>query len=144
MGEEVGHALRRARLARGLTLRQVGERSLGAFKPTAVAGYERAERTISLERFYALCAFYGVAPTRLLAEIEEALGRRPELTIDLTQLEDPDARSTTLGSSSTISFRGRTRGRKPTGNDASGPSAVRAGSTDRAPLEAPSTPLAVP
>ena len=48
MGEEVGHALRRARLARGLTLRQVGERSLGTFKPTAVAGYERAERTISL------------------------------------------------------------------------------------------------
>ena len=79
IGEEVGHALRRARLARGLTLRQVGERSLGAFKPTAVAGYERAERAISLERFYALCAFYGVAPTRLLAEIEEALGVAPEL-----------------------------------------------------------------
>ena len=53
MGEEVGRALRRARLARGLTLRQVGERSLGAFKPTAVAGYERGERAISLKRFYA-------------------------------------------------------------------------------------------
>ena len=75
IGEEVGRALRRARLARGLTLRQVGERSLGAFKPTAVAGYERAERTISLERFYALCLFYGVAPTQLLAEVE-AVARR--------------------------------------------------------------------
>ena len=89
MGEEVGRALRRARLARGLTLRQVGELSLGAFKPTAVAGYERAERSISLERFYAICAFYGVAPTQLLAEIEEALGGPPEPTVDLTQLEDP-------------------------------------------------------
>ena len=93
MGEEVGNALRRARLARGLTLRQVGERSLGAFKPTAVAGYERAERTISLERFCGLCAFYGVAPTQLLAEIDEALGARPERIVDLTELEDPTATS---------------------------------------------------
>jgi transcriptional regulator with XRE-family HTH domain len=89
MGEEVGHALRRTRLARGLTLRQVGERSLGAFKPTALAGYERAERSISLERFCALCAFYGLAPTQLLAEIEEALGGSPELTVDLTRFEQP-------------------------------------------------------
>jgi transcriptional regulator with XRE-family HTH domain len=88
-GVEVGRALRRARLARGLTLKQVGERSLGAFKPTAVAGYERAERTISLERFFALCAFYDVPPTQLLAEVEEALEGPPELTVDLTQLEDP-------------------------------------------------------
>ena len=95
MGEEVGHALRRARLARGLTLKQVGERSLGAFKPTAVAGYERAERTISLERFYALCAFYGVAPTQLLAEVEEALGARSERIVDLTELEDPTAVTST-------------------------------------------------
>ena len=54
-GEEVGRALRRARLAQGLTLKAVGERSGGAFKPTAVAGYERAERAIGLERFCALC-----------------------------------------------------------------------------------------
>jgi len=91
MGEEVGRALRRARLARGLTLKQVGERSQGAFKPTAVAGYERAERNISLERFSALCAFYGVAPAQLLAEILEALEGRPEPTIDLTTLEAESA-----------------------------------------------------
>ena len=44
---ETGRALRDARLARGLTLRDVGTRSNGLFKPTAVAGYERAERAIS-------------------------------------------------------------------------------------------------
>ena len=102
MGEEVGRALRRARLARGLTLRQVGERSLGVFKPTAVAGYERAERAISLERFCALCTFYGVAPTRLLAEIEEALGGPPELTVDLTTARRPDRRNARLGSISPV------------------------------------------
>jgi transcriptional regulator with XRE-family HTH domain len=72
---QTGRALRDARLADGLTLREVGERSGGAFTPTAVAGYERAERSISLERFCALCAFYGVAPDRLLAEIVEVLAR---------------------------------------------------------------------
>ena len=96
MGEEVGRALRRARLARGLTLRQVGERSLGVFKPTAVAGYERAERTISLERFCALCTFYGIEPTKLLTQIEEALGRQPDLLVDLSQIEEPTA-TTILG-----------------------------------------------
>ena len=97
MGQEIGHALRRARLAAGLTLRQVGEGSLGVFKPTVVAGYERAERTISLERFCALCTFYGVAPTQLLAEIEEALGRSPERLVDLSQLEHPTDATSVVG-----------------------------------------------
>ncbi len=59
------------------------------FKPTAVAGYERAERAITLERFWALCAFYGVAPTQMLSEVEASLGGSPELIVDLTQLEGP-------------------------------------------------------
>lgn len=97
---ETGRALREARLANGLTLREVGERSGGEFKPTAVAGYERAERSISLERFCALCAFYGLAPDRLLAEIVEVLerGRVILLTdadvtaidVDVTPVDVPD------------------------------------------------------
>ena len=47
----MGRALRRARSGRGLTLRDVGMRSAGKFTPTAVAGYERGERKISLQRF---------------------------------------------------------------------------------------------
>ncbi len=85
----MGHALRRARLGQGLTLRQVGDRSGGAFKPTAVAGYERAERSISLERFCELCRFYGMAPEFVLAQILEPAGERPEITVDLTRLEEP-------------------------------------------------------
>ena len=98
MGEEVGRALRRARLARGLTLRQVGERSLGTFKPTAVAGYERAERTISLERFCTLCTFYGVEPAKLLAEIDEAVGRQTDFLIDLSRIEDATTTASAVGS----------------------------------------------
>ena len=87
IGEEVGRALRGARLARGLTLRQVGELSDGAFKPTAVAGYERAERSISVERYFELCAFYDVSPAQLLTEIEESVGAPPEVIVDLTPHE---------------------------------------------------------
>lgn len=95
--EGAGRALRRARMARGLTLRDVGYRSDGAFTPTAVAGYERGERSISLQRFCELAAFYGVAPERLLAEIlhpDDAL-------VDLTPFEPP---------APTLTPTGRTRG----------------------------------
>jgi transcriptional regulator with XRE-family HTH domain len=56
-----------------LTLREVSERSGGSFKPSVVAGYERAERSISLERFWGLCRTYGISPDVLMAEINEAV-----------------------------------------------------------------------
>jgi transcriptional regulator with XRE-family HTH domain len=86
LAQVVGQALRRARQARGLTLRDVGERSEGRFKPTAVAGYERAERSISLERFCELSGLYEMAPERLLSQILWHLNRRPEPTIDRSRV----------------------------------------------------------
>jgi transcriptional regulator with XRE-family HTH domain len=84
IGDELGRALRRARLSRGLTLRDVGIRSKGTLSPTAVAGYERNERAISLQRFCDLAAFYGVAPERLLSE---ALHPGEDELVDLTPFE---------------------------------------------------------
>jgi transcriptional regulator with XRE-family HTH domain len=84
----IGRALRRTRRARGLTLREVASRSGGLFKATSIAGYERGERSITLERFCVLCQIYGIAPERLLADILRALTERPETEIDLTVLED--------------------------------------------------------
>lgn len=86
IGDQVGCALRRARQAQGLTLRDVGIRSGGAFSPTAVAGYERGERAISLQRFCELATFYGVAPEDLLTEGLHPRDR--ELVVDLTPLEE--------------------------------------------------------
>jgi transcriptional regulator with XRE-family HTH domain len=83
---EAGRALRRIRTALGLTLQDVGERSGRAFTPTAVAGYERGERQISLQRFCDLATFYGIAPEQLLAEVRRALPEREDL-VDLTLLE---------------------------------------------------------
>lgn len=64
-----GDVLRQVRLGRGLSLRQVTVRSGGRFKPSSVASYERGERQISLERFFALADVYDVAPERVVAAI---------------------------------------------------------------------------
>lgn len=87
IAQEIGRALRRARLARDLTLRQVSTLSHGRYKPTSVAGYERGERAISLQRFCELCELYDVPPQTLLADILRAAQGRPEPDIDLTLLE---------------------------------------------------------
>ena len=87
IGGDLGRALRRARTARGFTLRDVGIRSDGGFTPTAVAGYERGERNISVRRFCELATFYGVEPVSLLAQALHAEER--ESVVDLTPLEGP-------------------------------------------------------
>ena len=80
---EIGRALRQARRDRGLTLKDVARLSGNRFRPTSVAGYERAERSISVERFCALARLYGVAPDRLLSRaIRESEGK-PEIVIDI-------------------------------------------------------------
>ena len=71
-----------------MTLRDVGIRSAGRFKPTAVAGYERGDRSISLARFLGLSRLYEMAPERLLLQILWTMAGRPEPTIDLRQMTD--------------------------------------------------------
>lgn len=84
---EIGMALRRARQARGLTLRQVASLSEDRFRATSIASYERGERSISLVRFVELCRFYGAAPDGVLAEILRSAEGKPEPVVDLTALE---------------------------------------------------------
>jgi hypothetical protein len=69
-----------------MTLRDVGVVSDGRFKPTAVAAYERAERSISLERFCDLARLYGMAPERLLAQIMWRIAGGPAPVIDEDKL----------------------------------------------------------
>jgi transcriptional regulator with XRE-family HTH domain len=88
LSKAVGEALRQTRRERGLTLHDVGVLSGGRFKPSALGGYERGERSISVGRFCALAALYGVPPDRLLARtLEQASpASRCELIIDLNKL----------------------------------------------------------
>jgi transcriptional regulator with XRE-family HTH domain len=84
----VGEVLRKARLDRGLTLDDVWLRSAGRFKPSSVGGYERGERSISLDRFCLLAAFYAIPADRLLAAVLEQVNPegREQLVIDLNEL----------------------------------------------------------
>ena len=86
--DEIGKALRRARTAHGLTLRQVSTLTEGRFKATSVAGYERGERTISVERFCDLCDLYQVSPQAILGDIVRVVAGSTEPEIDLTRLEE--------------------------------------------------------
>jgi transcriptional regulator with XRE-family HTH domain len=90
-----GRVLRRARAARHLTLHDVMALSAGKFKPSVLGGYERGERTLSIDRFCELAQLYGFPADRLLAEVMADLqpDGRAELVIDLNRLsllEEPD------------------------------------------------------
>lgn len=95
LGLEIGRALRRARLARDLTLRQVASLSHGRFRATSIASYERGERNISVVRFIELCRFYGSAPDGLLASLRFA-DARAEQIVDLTVLEGLESEEAAL------------------------------------------------
>ncbi|HUF58984.1 MAG TPA: helix-turn-helix transcriptional regulator [Actinomycetota bacterium] len=84
---ETGRALRRARRMRGLTLRKVSDLTEARIKPTSIAGYERGERSISLERFCELCELYSVPPHSILGDIWRSVQGIAEPDIDLAQLE---------------------------------------------------------
>lgn len=86
--EAIGDALRAARRDRGLTLRDVASLSDRRFKPSALGGYERGERSISLERFTELSSVYGVPADRLLGQVLDRIDPegRVEVVIDVTQL----------------------------------------------------------
>jgi transcriptional regulator with XRE-family HTH domain len=92
----VGKILRKARLDRGLTLDDVWLGSAGRFKPSSVGGYERGERSISLDRFCLLASFYATPADRMLAAVLEEVNPegREQLVIDLnelSQLQSSDA-----------------------------------------------------
>src|SRR5437870_4492851 len=86
--QTVGRVLRRARIQRGLTLQAVATRSDRRFKPSAVGGYERGERAITLERFCDLAVLYGEPADRLLAEVLAELNpeARREIVVDLNRM----------------------------------------------------------
>ncbi len=83
-----------------MTLRDVAARSEGEFRASAVGGYERGDRQITVQRFCRLARLYGQPPDRVLADALEGLepeGRR-EVAIDLTRIPDlPDPQARLVG-----------------------------------------------
>ncbi|MFA9446144.1 helix-turn-helix domain-containing protein [Egicoccus sp. AB-alg6-2] len=63
---EVGERLRRARLARGLSLADVEQRSAGRLNAVLVASYEQGGRAVTLPRLGDLAEFYDLPVHELL------------------------------------------------------------------------------
>jgi transcriptional regulator with XRE-family HTH domain len=86
----VGEVLRECRRDRALSLHDVAIRSHGLFKPSVLGGYERGERSISVERFCDLANTYGVSADRLLARVLDRLepDDRQAVVIDLGALAE--------------------------------------------------------
>lgn len=84
----VGQVLRSARLRAGLTLGDVLARSRGKFKPSSVGGYERGERSITVERLAGLAALYGIPPDQLLTQAMQQASpeTRRELSVRVSRL----------------------------------------------------------
>jgi transcriptional regulator with XRE-family HTH domain len=79
----VGDELRRARQDAGLALRDLNVRSGREFKASAVGGYERGERSISLDRFCRLAAVYDVSPSQLLDRVLGKATAKQDVVIDI-------------------------------------------------------------
>lgn len=83
----IGERLRRAREARGLTLRDVADASGDAFQLATLSAWERGERRIGLPSLMWLADHYGMAVGSLLGSRRRGEGR-PVLVVDPVRLAD--------------------------------------------------------
>lgn len=91
----VGAVLREHRLACGYTLHEVGAKSRGFLKASALASYERAERKITLERFVKVMSLYNIPADRALSEVLARLSPRSrrKFTLDVDKLRTLDGQT---------------------------------------------------
>jgi transcriptional regulator with XRE-family HTH domain len=78
-------------VTRGLTLRDAALASRDRFRPSSIAGYERAERAITVQRFCDLAQTYGVDPVRLLEGVLREAHRQPAVELRLSELGESSA-----------------------------------------------------
>ena len=94
----VGAVLREHRLACGYTLHEVGAKSRGVLKASALASYERAERKITLERFVKVMSLYNTPADRALSEVLARISPRSrrKFTLDVDVLRTLDGQTREL------------------------------------------------
>jgi len=74
-------------LARSSSLRDAARVSSGVFKVSTLASYERAQRTVPMERFLRLAFLYDISPVRLLADVLRRVEGRPSVRIDVRRVK---------------------------------------------------------
>lgn len=93
--ERLGRRLRAIRQQKDMTLQEVEEASDGTWKAVVIGAYERGDRAISAAKLADLASFYAVPVSELLPEDDDTVetvplegGDLPQITLDLTKLED--------------------------------------------------------
>lgn len=85
--EELGAALRRVRVAAGLSLQGVEDASGGVWKAVVVGSYERGDRAITIPRLVRYCAFLGVTIYDVLPTPDPVRQRLAQLEAEHEQLQ---------------------------------------------------------
>jgi transcriptional regulator with XRE-family HTH domain len=84
--------LRKVRIAKGLTLRQVSMQSKGTISAIALGSYERGDRSISTEKLLEIAQLYQVPVSELMTPTEKGI-RSGRVIIDLNKLANNPADS---------------------------------------------------
>jgi len=90
--EVLGQQLRKVRIEKGYSLKDVEEKSKGLFKSSVLGAYERGDRHITVSRLYKLADFYKVPVSHLLIKEKQnrdvnTLARVGKLRINLEKME---------------------------------------------------------
>lgn len=86
--EHVSQRLRQIRQQQKMTLRQVEIKSRGKWKAVVVGSYERGSRSLSVDKAFQLCEFYGVPISQLFTKSIDT--RLPTTKIIDTRFENLD------------------------------------------------------
>ena len=82
--EEIAAAMKSVRRAKGLTLKEVEEKSGGIWKAVVIGSYERCDRALSVKKAIHLANFYQVPLTELLGLSAETKAQPKEkVTLDI-------------------------------------------------------------
>jgi len=82
--EEIAAAIKGVRRAKGMTLRDVEEKSGGVWKAVVIGSYERCDRALSVKKAINLANFYQVPLDELLGlKLDKKAPTREKITLDI-------------------------------------------------------------
>jgi len=86
---EIGANLRKVRLAKGLTLKEVEKKSNGRWKAVVIGSYERTNRALTIKKAIALAEFYQVPLSHLLGISQNLKELDPKrIRLDLRRIDE--------------------------------------------------------
>jgi len=97
--EEIASAIKGVRRAKGMTLRDVEEKSGGVWKAVVIGSYERCDRALSVKKAINLANFYQVPLDELLGlNSDKKTPTREEITLDIRATNSQNSNESEMNS----------------------------------------------